>query len=251
MARTCIFCGGEGLTREHVVPKWVSNLVRPHGPYGGGFTMRTVHVGLREWEQQTHFIELVARCVCEECNTGWMSALESLAAPVLTPLIEGDAVTLQSRDQELVALWAMKTAMVLEETSAASTERYFTSGERRLFADEGVIPEVTQTWIGKKEGTNRLTMAMVKYIRLPDESPSSSPGYAPSIFIGQLCIQLISAAVPIVDSDVEIEYVATDGWQEHTVQIWPIGEDIDWDAMPAMTDEMADALSQRWDKKTS
>lgn len=250
MARTCIFCGGGGLTREHIVAKWISNLVRPQGPYGGGFIVRSAHLGIGEWERQTHFIELVARCVCEDCNSGWMSALENLAAPVLTPLIEGDVVTLGALDQELIALWAMKTAMVLEEASDASVKRYFTFQERRLFADQGVIPDVTQTWIGRKEATNRLTTALGKYMRLPDESPESSPGFAPSIFIGQLCIQSISAAVPIVDSDVEIEFVATDGWQEHTVRIWPVGEDIDWDAMPAMTDERADAFSERWDKKT-
>jgi hypothetical protein len=45
------------------------------------------------------------RCVCTDCNAGWMSEIESAAQPILTPMIEGNAVSLTISDQEILAKW--------------------------------------------------------------------------------------------------------------------------------------------------
>ncbi len=54
------------------------------------------------------------RGICADCNNGWMSRLESAAKPILTPMILGEPVTLSTADQQVVAAWATKTALVLE-----------------------------------------------------------------------------------------------------------------------------------------
>lgn len=250
MARKCIFCGDDesAMTREHVVAKWISELVRPPK---GGFLMHNEYPHLRrEWTQKTHFIELVAKCVCEACNSGWMSALEVEVARFLTPLIEGGDIVLDQRDQELLSIWAIKTAMVLEETADQATARYYVPEERTGLAEAGSIPGITQIWLARRETTNRRVFAGARYCRVPDDSPQSSPAYVANIFVGQLCLQTVSARVPLVTADVEIEFVAADGWHEHTVRIWPVAEEVQWEDMPAITEAQADALADRWDAAT-
>ena len=58
---------------------------------------------------------LVAGRVCEDCNNGWMSALEIEAMPILKPLIDGTVSLLSISDAErtIVAKWTAKTAYVI------------------------------------------------------------------------------------------------------------------------------------------
>lgn len=57
--------------------------------------------------------------VCEECNNGWMSALETEAMPILKPLIDGTTSLLSIADDEraIVAKWATKTAYVISHAA--------------------------------------------------------------------------------------------------------------------------------------
>src|SRR2546426_2282103 len=87
--RACMFCSStQGLNREDLWPVWVVDLViqertsrieqmlNPGGApvvYGG------------KWVK--------GRCVCENCNGGWMSTLESATKPILQPMItDSDSV---------------------------------------------------------------------------------------------------------------------------------------------------------------
>jgi hypothetical protein len=58
--------------------------------------------------------------VCSKCNNGWMSALESVAMPILKPLIEGTANLYACKGEEaaIVGRWAAKTAYMLNAASA-------------------------------------------------------------------------------------------------------------------------------------
>ena len=58
--------------------------------------------------------------VCSKCNNGWMSALESVAMPILKPLIEGTANLYACKGEEaaIVGRWAAKTAYMQNAASA-------------------------------------------------------------------------------------------------------------------------------------
>jgi hypothetical protein len=82
-------------------------------------------------------IDYQVKRVCHPCNTGWMSVLEQHAQAVLEPMISGQVRDLSASDQEIVARWAVKTAMTFEFTTPA---RQFSPTDRREIS-MGQIPE--------------------------------------------------------------------------------------------------------------
>jgi hypothetical protein len=48
---------------------------------------------------------------CSTCNSGWMSQLEEVAAPILTPMMEGRSLLLTVDSARILQTWATKTAL--------------------------------------------------------------------------------------------------------------------------------------------
>jgi len=97
----CIFCEGDGkLTKEHVIPKWLGSVLhRAQAPTGSSasgkrFTHRFTPApgeasSPREWSADE--VDLVTNSVCQQCNSGWLHDLETMARPVLTRLVLGES----------------------------------------------------------------------------------------------------------------------------------------------------------------
>lgn len=121
MPRTCIFCGSS-LTgvraREHVIPQWLMEYL------GIGEEQLSLAVAKSADDVVTnsrkHTTErFVEGRVCEDCNNGWMSALETEAMPILKPLLDG-AVSLlgiSNAERTIVAKWATKTGYVISHAA--------------------------------------------------------------------------------------------------------------------------------------
>src|ERR1039457_1463762 len=100
--RRCIVCGGTPVTGEHLFSIWIGDLV----PKTAARHMRTVRAAMgtgdqldRPYLDQARRLEgdiksSRLRTVCKRCNNEWMSAIESAAKPVMTPLILGQLVVL-------------------------------------------------------------------------------------------------------------------------------------------------------------
>lgn len=111
MARVCIFCRGRPTTREHIFPRWLRDAL-PGLVHAERFRISDAE-GNQLWEQATFDIQ--ARVVCRTCNNGWMSDLEAICGPLLVdPMLYGSGLALHASRQRTVALWAIKTAVVLE-----------------------------------------------------------------------------------------------------------------------------------------
>jgi len=113
LTRACIFCGKTPTTREHIFPQWVSRLLvkSPRGfPSKNRMILRS---GSGEHTWQSHEpINFVAKCVCADCNGGWMHDIEQSAQPVLTSMIMGQRTTLDAEAQGVVATWIGLKAIV-------------------------------------------------------------------------------------------------------------------------------------------
>jgi hypothetical protein len=120
VAALCVFCGTGPTTVEHVCAQWLRDALPLDGP--GRF--RTLDPeGRLLWEQGTFDIE--ARVACGPCNNGWMSDLEARCGPLLADaMLFGASLTLMPDEQRTVALWAIKTAVVLEAHRKERTFRY-------------------------------------------------------------------------------------------------------------------------------
>src|SRR4051812_27385602 len=108
----CVFCGGGPLTREHVIPSWLS------GPLGGSGPISHVYLEppdgaqpSRQWSAA--HLDVKVKAVCRRCNQGWMNGLESAMQRVLKPLIQGKGIHWLAPGQcEVLTTWLLKTALM-------------------------------------------------------------------------------------------------------------------------------------------
>lgn len=110
----CVFCCRTGLTKEHVVPRWMGDVLArsqrdPEGrapPRAAAITHvyeppRGSRVAARSWSKGDP--DLQVRAVCSSCNSGWMNDLESPARLILTALVQGRRLELEPDDQASLA----------------------------------------------------------------------------------------------------------------------------------------------------
>jgi hypothetical protein len=104
---SCAFCGRSGvkMSREHVFPQWLSRA----GSYAGNYTMQR-----GEKTISTPLIEVITKRVCEDCNTGWLSRIETGAKAVLEPLLDATTNTIAEIDRWIIARWFTKTILTAQ-----------------------------------------------------------------------------------------------------------------------------------------
>lgn len=158
--RQCAFCPSRPDSREHVFGEWMAPVlgIDPKDVetiYTHSYAVDPDHVAMG--------IETVFRSsirprsgnpagrkeqmVCRKCNNEWMSRLETMVAPVLTPLVHGQTTELSPSDQEVLARWADKTAIVWEYADrkpVVSTKAHRYS----MRAMQTAMPNF-RVWIGK------------------------------------------------------------------------------------------------------
>lgn len=148
--RSCIFCGGGSLSREHVWPRWAAELL-PDAPgalltlYEKPVTQPGPPTKEKERNRQGSLKSHRVRAVCRSCNSGWMSRLEESVRPVLTPLIVGAEASLSASDQELLFRWLTLKVMVAEHDSPELAA--ITQAERRAFYEVGIGPPHLRVWL--------------------------------------------------------------------------------------------------------
>src|SRR5690348_7049721 len=117
----CIFCGRTGLSKEHVLSKWLRRLMISHAvgghlvvPIGVGHGTSLPLVQKPQLKQGSIFSKQV-RVVCRiHCNNGWMDKLERTAKLPLLPLVSGHNHNIDRISQTILARWFAKTTMTAE-----------------------------------------------------------------------------------------------------------------------------------------
>lgn len=139
MKGLCIFCGNRANSREHVWPMWLARIIaKLPGENKILFNIRTNEQGERSRWKSTK-PEIVTKNVCKAgCNEGWMSDLEKDVAPILRPMISGKEQTLTGKQQAIITIWLLKTAMVLDSTSPESN--FYEKSERFHFRNTFLPP---------------------------------------------------------------------------------------------------------------
>lgn len=81
-------------TTEDVMPQWVRKRIRKLGVYVGGQ------------------VPSVLMPMCRTCNEEFGRRYENETAPILGPMMEGEARALSPSDQQIVGSWIIKTALL-------------------------------------------------------------------------------------------------------------------------------------------
>lgn len=144
----CIFCDvylrpsqrnlPTSRTEEHVFAKWYRSAV-----VNNKIKMYTATMGSPPvLHRQPPLERLVNTAVCGECNSGWMSRLETNVAPIVQRLVDGEDIREFSNEEiELLARWAGKTAAVLSHVTP-QLARVPRPASLSLHPNAGVTPKM-------------------------------------------------------------------------------------------------------------
>ena len=248
MGRWCFFCHGQiapGAPPEHVIAKWVGNaypnaMFTTNGPDGRKIIAKV--------------IEITVDTVCRPCNHGWMSDLESKCAPLLKPMLKGEQRGLSLKQQTLLAQWATKTAMTLDQTVPLEM-RVFSPDEGKQLMDRELPPPGTGVQLARYDGTgifldfghNDLYRGAVE----DPANPGPPDGHRTAIRIDQLIVEVNVTS----DSNLDLRSGTTGVAVTDLLQpIWPASAPVAWPPRIAMGDatwtsfvepDMPDAAKQQ------
>jgi hypothetical protein len=119
--RRCVFCGGPGVTKQHVWPRWAKRVL-PDEPshhshtrvYGDHTTNPpSVEVHSPQLRQGSMWSRQI-RNVCGTCNGGWMSRLEARVKPSLGMMMLGGDRALSASETKDLSAWVCMTAIMAE-----------------------------------------------------------------------------------------------------------------------------------------
>jgi hypothetical protein len=136
----CAFCDEPGDSDEHVIPKWLSKRlsIKAEIPADVAFGVPAP----RRRKQGISFGGYEAPVMCEGCNEHF-GKLEEAVIPLVESMAKGVTVVLDEQSQQLLALWATKTAIAL---LAAEDPATVPKVHGRMVRDEARVPE--GVWVG-------------------------------------------------------------------------------------------------------
>jgi hypothetical protein len=144
--RRCAFCHSlieSGTPPEHVIPKWI----------GREYPSATFTRKGRQGQQiRSKTIDITVNTVCENCNHHWMSDIEAAVSLTLKPMLQGIQRGLTVEQQALIAQWATKTAMTLDQVFAP-TERVFSTDLCKQLMERKLPPPDIGVHLGHYAGT--------------------------------------------------------------------------------------------------
>jgi hypothetical protein len=220
MPRECLFCDRNADSQEHLWSKWVLE-TRPKGGWGpirhsiGGSPQKIIGNA-----------DLTVGSVCTVCNNGWMSDLETLNKPLIGCLMHDLTTPIDAEQQRDLALWTLKTAMVLDSVRA---KRYYERSECEALR-QSAIPRGTKVWVGRSALSSLAAFGTDLRLDIPD-APNVGRGGATTIVVGHLAIQIL-ATHPLpahkarAASELELlsEITPKPGeWDAKLIQTWPVG----------------------------
>jgi hypothetical protein len=216
----CAFCGaGSRLTKEHVFPTWLDAYLPGDRPYWVLEQDRFVGDHPFEVRRPSQGLDFVVKAVCGDCNNGWMSAPEEEAKPILERLLISTKLgPLLKDEQQVIARWATKTAMMLDFTQE---KQLVPQADRTRFYKRGSIPRRAWIWLGGCAQRLPLTMSHTMRTEMEriDGGGERFLGFYAPIKIGHLIIYWVLPGKMV-------RIGLRKGWHQATWKIWPRPTDI-------------------------
>jgi hypothetical protein len=150
----CIFCleRPSNMTQEHVWGDWVTSHVprtmNKHN-HANVFVPRPrkpdpAEVRIRAGDPLSSQVKVV----CGECNSGWLNRIQESAKPLLLPLFEGAAHSIDARAQAKIATWIAMATMTGEFMSQEERRVAISQADRSWLMAHSTAPSNWCIWIG-------------------------------------------------------------------------------------------------------
>lgn len=247
--RLCIFCGGTGMSKQHIVPDWLKNVLPRESEDQHTQEITSVlimpnsaaNVDVTPIVKNGHQWSRKARNVCSSCNSGWMSQIETNAKDLLTNLMLGKHITLTSNDQKALINWITLTTIMAEYTDLK--HQAITTSERELFYNTKEPLPHWRIWIGRYKGTEWIQRYRHQGIAV--YSSDNIPNTQSSTFVfDELFIHVASTTV----TDMALNLILPKHLKNKMIQLWPIQrQQFRWPPIevftPTFTDKQVNTIS--------
>ena len=237
---------------EHLFSAWIGRLLN-YPKYSWKFIDPDTGE-IREWQAS---LDLKIKAVCESCNSGWMSRLETEAKYALSDMIKyGSKMSLLPRGIATLSAFAFKSA-VIATCMNRNHEPFFTRADRENFRSSQSLPSKVQMWISCLQDIAMTGTFIGHVFGLNVPSGTNRHGiqiddlesYAFTYSAGYLAFQVLACRhgkianrgkpLPILRPNL--------GWDDAVVQFWPhSGAPITWPPLLNLNSDSLNALANRW-----
>jgi hypothetical protein len=237
----CIFCGRAPVTDEHIfATEWIKSL-RPGVQEQLSAQVDTgSHPVVHRY--RSHGPDIVAKCVGDRCNSGWMNALDQRAQPVLAPLVSSLAThTITIQEQRVLATWATKIAMMLDWSVPSPIGVIKPSAHKRMWGDR-LPPQEAFVWLA----AGKETRPFLVDVALGGRRPPLMPSFVKHVDLHVSTFRINHAVFQVFVPDPGSGLLPLrDGFEGFVVQLWPLMfSPIVWPARKVFeTDEGVRALA--------
>jgi hypothetical protein len=245
--KRCIFCDTPEITKEHVFGNWLKPLI-PRNMRNYRQLTATQH---RTYSDFNHKVRagdprsLSVKCVCGQCNRGWMGTLQEKAKPILTPLAVRQPTILDRMAQTTLYAW-VSMAVITSEFDDPATVAVPTADRLHLWHTKTAPPD-WRIWIGHLPPGQwpalwvHHPLAIAENIPVgTDDGLSRLNTQATTYVIGETHIHVLSSIFGDVISDWRFNSRAA----SILSQIWPIiDETVSWPPAISMTGDDADFIA--------
>jgi hypothetical protein len=143
------------------------------------------------WEDASFNIRV--KDLCKPCNNEWCNEIETDAQPVLMPLILGNHATPDASEQTTLAIWAIKTVLMLQMTHKDNRRSVAVEDFHWFRQHRWPLPN-EQIWIAHYDGTGDWPVSYHHYgFLLYDpattnavDSPDNVNGHVVALSVGHL-----------------------------------------------------------------
>jgi hypothetical protein len=172
---------------------------------------------------------VVTRRLCQACNNGWMSNIEAGARPTMGGLVNDLSLRLDREQQQALALWACKTAMVSEGLTQG-TNSFYSDAQRRTFRSTvAPLPE-SAIWIGRSD--EKALHGEARKLHPREAKPVAKlldDACATVLIAGHLVFNVLSLKKKPKAAKEQIELRMVEPWTRRLSQIWPIEKErVQW-----------------------
>lgn len=156
-----------------------------------------------------HLILTLRGQICEPCNNGWLSRLESAVKPILAPMaVDGKTTELDASAQKSLATWAVKTALLLEfairqryPDARAVTGYVASEVERTWLMTGGEPPPRGRVWIGGFDARNRVALRFESAnLSAVGRESAEVPAHLTTLSVGYVAFQVFTIDFVVADS---------------------------------------------------
>lgn len=235
----CVFCGrDQKLSREHVFASWLKQQFPELVGVESDYVRRLgTASGTDEHSRPGPAFDYVTRDVCEVCNNGWMSRLETQIQPILGPMLTGQPRVLGVLDHTVLATWATKTALAMQGLNIGG-ERVFSEDQYRWFEHHRMPLPASHVWLCRYTDRSRWPISAHQWGMTvgPVDGPPLTPGEPMNGF--GLAFAVGPVAFWLVGYDVPGGPHTAAGSDDKHLLIWPaLGPDVRWPPPSALESE--------------